>query len=107
MDVRVPQPLADATMKAEHRLNLVIVIGSCQKNLSSVNGLRSGPSTSDRTLQEHIVRFAPRQRRLLIRGRDAVPLRPSPPRPVGGRERDRFGRIFVWLAGRKQGDRSQ
>ena len=88
MDFGLPEPFPRLAMVAEHRLNLVFVVGGREEHLISHHRRRTMTASRNRAFPQDVFRFAPLQRRLLRRRSNAVAVRPPPPRPVRGGEAD-------------------
>ena len=96
MDDRLPRLLAGVPIETEHHLLIRLLIRCWEKNLVANDRHRTVATSGDGRLPQHIVSLTPTQRRILVRRRNAVTLRTTPPGPIG---RFEFDGTRLWFDG--------
>ena len=102
MHFGLPQQFAGRSVITEDRLGLLLFISRREIDVRPDDGRRTVSPTWNDRLPSDILGLAPLSRRGLVWVRVAVPLRPSPPWPIGGSYRDLVVNLF---AERLQGEK--
>ena len=84
-----PQLFSGIAIIGQDGLHLVFVVGRGEKNAAVPGDRRRMPASRHIGLPDDVFRRAPRERNILRRS-DAVSVGSAPPRPIAGRNMDRW-----------------